>query len=78
MGADPDRKTIKIPNFIGWLVAAISEIVSLFTGKPALFSMYNFRYLSTTQWYSCEKVRNLCFGGSSVFLTMHFVRPREC
>ncbi|KAJ2916168.1 hypothetical protein MD484_g4239, partial [Candolleomyces efflorescens] len=59
MGADPDRKTVKIPNFIGWLVAAISEIISLFTGKPPLFSMYNFRYLSTTQWYSCEKAKRM-------------------
>ncbi|KAJ2925699.1 hypothetical protein H1R20_g11396, partial [Candolleomyces eurysporus] len=59
MGADPDRKKVQIPGFIAWLIAAVSELVSLFTGKPPLFTLYSYRYLTTTQWYSCEKAKRM-------------------
>lgn len=77
MGADPQRKHVKIPDFLAWLIAVVSEIIAWFTGKPPLFSLYSYRYTTTTQYYSCEKVSCQVYL-MLWFLTLDFVRLRNC
>ncbi|KAI0092373.1 hypothetical protein BDY19DRAFT_983745 [Irpex rosettiformis] len=56
VGHVPSKITV-IPRSVGILIATIMELVSWFTGRPAVLTRFRIMIFCTTRWCSIEKAR---------------------
>jgi len=57
---DDGQGYITLPLFIGYIIVWLGMVRYFFTGKLPLLHWYEWKTMTTTQWYSCEKVRSSC------------------